>query len=83
MNNNLEPLQKPTRSRRKTTYKGAAVKVTSGILPRTDKQKELIHGYYASTSYADALVGNLLKTLDSLRLSENTIIHPIFLDYLK
>jgi len=42
MNNNLEPLQKPTRSRRKTTYKGAAVKVTSGILPRTDKQKELI-----------------------------------------
>ena len=42
MNNNLEPLQKPTRSRRKTTYKGAAVKTTSGILPRTDKQKELI-----------------------------------------
>ena len=42
MNDNLEPLQKPTRSRRKTTYKGAAVKATSGILPRTDKQKELI-----------------------------------------
>jgi iduronate 2-sulfatase len=39
-----------------------------------DKQKELIHGYYAATSYTDAQVGILLNTLDSLRLSQNTII---------
>ena len=38
------------------------------------KQKELIHGYYAATSYTDAQVGILLNTLDSLGLSENTII---------
>ena len=34
--------EKPKRSRRKTTYKGAAQKKTSGLLPKTDKQKELL-----------------------------------------
>ena len=40
----------------------------------TDKQKELIHGYYASVSYIDAQVGILLNTLDSLGTLNNTII---------
>jgi arylsulfatase A-like enzyme len=39
-----------------------------------DKQKELIHGYYAAVSYTDAQVGILLKTLDSLGILKNTII---------
>jgi arylsulfatase A-like enzyme len=39
-----------------------------------DKQKELIHGYYAATSYMDAQVGILLNALDSLGLSKNTVI---------
>jgi iduronate 2-sulfatase len=39
-----------------------------------DKQKELIHGYYAATSYTDAQIGILLNTLDSLGLLKNTII---------
>ena len=39
-----------------------------------DKQRELIHGYYACASYSDALVGQLLHSLDSLGLRENTII---------
>jgi len=39
-----------------------------------EKQKELIHGYYAATSYMDAQVGILLNALDSLGLSKNTII---------
>lgn len=34
--------EKPKRTRRKTNYKGAAQKQTSGLLPRTDKQKELL-----------------------------------------
>ncbi len=46
----------------------------TGIGLPLDKQKELIHGYYAAVSYADAQVGILLNTLDSLGLSENTII---------
>lgn len=45
-----------------------------GITLPVDKQKELIHGYYAAVSYTDAQVGILLKTLDSLGLSKNTII---------
>jgi hypothetical protein len=39
-----------------------------------DKQKELIHGYYAAISYTDAQVGILLNTLDELGLTKNTII---------
>ena len=38
------------------------------------KQQELIHAYYAAISYTDALVGDLLNTLDSLGLSKNTIV---------
>src|SRR6056300_813323 len=36
--NALEPPVKQTRSRRKTNYKGAANKKTSGLVPRTDTQ---------------------------------------------
>ena len=32
------------------------------------------HGYYACVSYADALVGKLLGTLDELKLRDNTIV---------
>ncbi len=39
-----------------------------------DKQKELIHGYYAATSYMDAQVGLVLDALDSLGLAKNTIV---------
>jgi phosphate starvation-inducible PhoH-like protein len=36
-----EPPKKQVRSRRKTNYKGAAAKKTSGFVPRTDNQKQL------------------------------------------
>jgi len=39
MHNNIEPLKKPTRSRRKTNYKNADKKQTSGLVPRTAIQK--------------------------------------------
>ena len=39
-----------------------------------EKQKELIHGYYAAISYMDAQVGILLNTLESLGILDNTII---------
>lgn len=43
--------------------------------PLTDEMaRELIHGYYACVSYADAQVGKLLNELDRLGLAENTII---------
>ena len=41
---------------------------------KLEKQKELIHGYYAAISYMDAQVGILLNTLESLGILDNTII---------
>ena len=35
--------EKPRRTRRKTNYKGASNKATSGLTPRTEKQKDLIN----------------------------------------
>lgn len=45
-----------------------------GLTLPVEKQKELIHGYYAAVSYTDAQVGILLNILDSLGLTKNTII---------
>jgi iduronate 2-sulfatase len=40
----------------------------------TSLKQQLIHGYYASTSYMDAQVGRVIDELDRLKLHENTII---------
>jgi len=40
--------EKKTRTRRKTTYKGASNKKTSGMVPKTDRQKELIEALQTS-----------------------------------
>jgi len=39
-----------------------------------DMARQLIHAYYAATSYIDAQVGKVLKELDRLELRNNTII---------
>lgn len=52
----------------------ALVKDDEQLNLSVDKQKELIHGYYASISYMDALVGKLLAELKSSGLDKNTII---------
>lgn len=36
--------------------------------------RELIHGYYASTSFVDAQIGRVLDELDRLELADNTIV---------
>ena len=41
---------------------------------KEEKQRELIHGYYAAVSYMDAQVGILLNTLDSLGTLNSTVI---------
>ena len=43
MMNDNEPPKKQTRSRRKTTYKGASAKPVSGIIPKTENQGKLIN----------------------------------------
>jgi phosphate starvation-inducible PhoH-like protein len=42
MNIDLEPPKKQTRTRRKTNYKNAQSKKTSGLTPRTERQREFL-----------------------------------------
>ncbi len=43
--------------------------------PVTDSvAKTLIHGYYATVSYVDALIGKIMSTLKKLELNKNTIV---------
>ncbi len=43
--------------------------------PLTDeKARELIHGYYASVSFADAQIGRVISELERLGLKEDTVI---------
>ena len=37
-------------------------------------KRQLIHGYYASTSYVDAQIGKVMDEVDRLGLAENTIV---------
>ena len=37
-------------------------------------QRKLIHGYYASVAYIDALIGTILDQLEALNLDDNTVI---------
>ncbi len=39
-----------------------------------EQQRRLKHGYYASVSYVDALVGRMLAELEDLGLAENTVV---------
>ncbi len=39
-----------------------------------DIKRKLIHGYYASMSYADVQIGKVMAALDELKLADNTIV---------
>jgi iduronate 2-sulfatase len=43
------------------------------VYPETLK-RQLIHGYYACTSFVDAQIGKVIAELDRLELAENTIV---------
>jgi len=45
-----------------------------GLTLPDDKQRQLLHGYYAATSYTDANIGVLLDALDALGIRDNTIV---------
>ncbi|MEO1236497.1 MAG: sulfatase-like hydrolase/transferase, partial [Planctomycetota bacterium] len=45
----------------------------TGPLPE-GLQRDLVHGYYAATSFIDAQVGRLLDALDAHGLAENTVV---------
>jgi len=39
-----------------------------------EKQRECVHGYWASVSFADAQIGRVLKELERLRIQDDTVI---------
>lgn len=39
-----------------------------------EQVRQILHGYYASVSYVDYQIGRILNALDSLQLTEKTII---------
>ena len=39
-----------------------------------EMSRNLVHGYYASVSYMDVLIGDLIQGLDDLGLRDNTTI---------
>ena len=40
----------------------------------SELKRKLIHGYYASTSFVDAQIGKVMKSLDELLLADDTIV---------
>ena len=48
--------------------------ISAQSLKDENLQRMLIHGYYASASYADAQIGRVLDELDRLKMTDNTII---------
>jgi iduronate 2-sulfatase len=60
----------PTDWRELRNYKGSP---QTGAVD-DEMQRQLIHGYYAATSYADAQIGKVLDALKANGLDKNTII---------
>ena len=46
---------------------------TGKVVPK-DKQRELIHGYYACISFVDAQIGRVMSELKRLNLVKNTVV---------
>lgn len=45
-----------------------------GVVESEAQRRTLRHGYYAATSYADAMVGRVIDALERLGMAENTVI---------
>lgn len=73
--NHFFPLNAPEEAR----YSFGELRNYSNIpdeVPLTDPELRITlrHGYYAATSYADAMVGKVIDTLERLGMADNTII---------
>lgn len=70
--------ERPTDVPRQALHSFGELRAYSGVPPEGPVSEEmarnLIHGYYACVSYTDALIGDLLNTLEELELDEETIV---------
>ena len=76
---NLHPFQEKAKHSPALAYHNFEELRSYTDIPKTgklseEKQRELIHGYYACISYVDAQVGKLLDELDKLGIADNTIV---------
>ncbi len=79
-----EEIQLPGNSQRPSDVPNQALhsfgelRAYNGVPPEgpvsDEMARTLIHGYYACVSYTDALIGDLLNTLEELNLDEETIV---------
>lgn len=56
------------------TYSDIPQDIKSGGLLNEEKQRELIHGYYACVSYIDAQIGLIMEYLKKSGLEKNTVV---------
>lgn len=68
----------PTDTPQGAAHSSGELRSYAGIPPNgpVDREtaRQLIHGYYACTSFIDAQLGRLLSTLDQTGLADNTIV---------
>ena len=69
---------KPSNLYAKTFHDWSELRAYTGIAETgflsDESTRQLIHGYYASVSYVDFLIGQIMNQLDVLGLRENTIV---------
>lgn len=78
---NLAAINSPPKGAPKWAVKAGATGEISAYKPVPEKgdigddlARQLIHGYYASTSYVDAQIGKVIDAIDRLGFAENTIL---------
>ncbi len=71
--NSLEPYIAPKSDRRDIPAIALTDRPSQQSLTLAQR-KEIIQGYYAAVSYVDAQIGRVLNALDTLGLSDNTVV---------
>ena len=70
----VSPVDAPTVAGKRNGELANYLPVPNSGIVNVELQRQLIHGYYASTSFVDAQIGKVLDALRQLELADNTII---------
>jgi len=70
---NYKPVPEPPKKGQEALKPNSQEKASEPSFP-AELKRDLIHGYYASTSYVDAQIGKVVDALDELQLADDTIV---------